>query len=151
MSARDEFSETVKRDLCDRVQGLCSKPDCRAPTKGPRADSSKAKSIGRACHIHAAAEGGPRYKPEQSSDERASFDNGIWLCANHAAEVDADDSRFTADELRRWKREAEAYADASIGRSLLAAGSAAARGMIAVGPQVLAFGRVLRSARGPNG
>lgn len=148
MGTRDNFSYTVKRDLCDRVQGLCSKPDCRVFTKGPRANSTKAKSIGRASHIHAAAEGGPRHNPHQSPPERASFDNGIWLCANHAAEVDADDSRFTPDELRRWKRDAEAYADASIGKSLLAAGLAAVRGMIAIGPQVLAFGRVLKSGRG---
>jgi hypothetical protein len=148
MGTRDEFSEAVKRDLCDRVQGLCSKPDCRVPTKGPRADSTKAKSIGRASHIHAAAEGGPRYNSHQFPEERSSFDNGIWLCANHAAEVDADDLRFTADELLRWKHDAELYADASIGKSQLAAGPTAARGMIAIGPHVLAFGRVLKSARG---
>jgi len=147
-AARDDFPDRVKRDLCDRVGALCSRPDCRIFTKGPRADSAKAKSIGRAAHIHAAAEQGPRYNPNQTHEERRSFDNGIWLCANHAGEVDDDKSRFSADELRRWKRQAEESAHARIGRSAITAGGAAVSGLIAIGPDVILRGRVLRTTQG---
>jgi hypothetical protein len=146
--ARDDFPESVKRDLCDRVGGLCSRPGCRVVTKGPRADSPKAKSIGRASHIHAAAPGGPRYDASQTPEQRCSFENGIWLCANHAAEVDADVSRFSAVELRGWKEDAENVAQSMIGRSAAGIGLGAARGLIAIGPDVVAEGRVLRTAFG---
>lgn len=144
---RDEFLANVKRDLCDRVGALCSRPDCRIFTKGPRADSNKAKSIGRAAHIHAAAPGGPRYDANQTPEQRRSFENGIWLCANHASEVDDDESRFSADELRGWKRDAEELAQGMIGKTPMVSGSAAARGLIAIGPEVIVLGRVLRTAR----
>lgn len=77
----DEFPDHVRRSLCERVNALCSKPDCRIITRGPRNDTDRAFTIGRACHIHAAAEGGPRYLQTQTPAERGSFANGIWLCA----------------------------------------------------------------------
>lgn len=143
---RDNFPEGVKRQLCDRVGGLCSKPDCRINTKGPRADSNGAKSIGRAAHIHGAARKGPRYDESQTREQRRSFENGIWLCANHAAEVDDDKSRFSADELRKWKNDAEAYAEAAFGKRTVVAGVAAVEGLVSIGPDVIASGRVLRTA-----
>lgn len=143
---RDDFPLAVKRDLCDRVGGICSRPDCRVLTKGPRTSSTKAKNIGRASHIHAAAPGGPRYKAEQTRDQRRSFENGIWLCANHAAEVDDDEYNFTAEELRRWKQETEALAASLVGRSFVASGPAATAGLIAIGPDVICLGRVVGSS-----
>jgi hypothetical protein len=142
---RDDFLDGVKRALCDRVGALCSRPDCRAFTKGPKADTTKAKSIGKAAHIRAAAAGGPRYDPEQTPEQRRAYENGIWLCANHADEIDADPSRFSAELLLRWRQEAEDFADSLVGKSS-AAVTGAGRGTIAIGPHVLAFGRVLRTA-----
>ncbi|MFO0739629.1 MAG: hypothetical protein U0270_27270 [Labilithrix sp.] len=139
----------MKRTLCDRVGGWCSKPECRLFTKGPSLALAKTKSIGRAAHIHAAAKGGPRYLATQTRDDRRGFDNGIWLCANHAAEVDADDSAFSPDELRRWKQEAEDLARRMFGTALpLVTGPQASRGLVALGPDVIAEGRVVRSAPG---
>lgn len=140
---RDEFPRGVRQDLCDRVGGLCSKPDCQAPTKGPKQDSTKAKNIGRAAHIHGAAPGGARYDPNQTRDERRSFDNGIWLCGNHAIEVDDDKSRFPAEVLREWKRSAEEYSNANLGRSPAQIRVMAPLGLIAIGPAVLSMGRIL--------
>ena len=37
-------------------------------------------------------------------EERRSAENGIWLCDVHARAVDSEDSKFTVDELREWKR-----------------------------------------------
>lgn len=144
---RDDFTETVKSALCDRVGGRCSKPECRAFTKGPSLTPAKATSIGHAAHIHAAAAGGPRYLATQTADERRGFENGIWLCANHAAQVDADESAFTAEELRRWKSEAEEFASRMIGKAMpLSTGAEAPRGLVSIGPNVIAAGRLLRSA-----
>jgi hypothetical protein len=117
-SNRDEFSERTRRKLCERVGGRCSRPDCRKPTTGPKNDSDEAVRLGRAAHITAAAENGPRFDANLTPAQRRHFDNGIWLCPDHAAEVDADDSRYTGEELRRWKAEAEARAHEEIGRPL---------------------------------
>ena len=47
-----------------------------------------------ACHIAAAA-GGPgarRYVKEMSADERASVENGIWMCYTHGKVIDTDEA-----------------------------------------------------------
>ncbi len=106
-ASRDEFTETVKGTLAWRVGGLCSNPDCMAPTKGPHSDEAKVTNLGTASHIHAAAKNGPRYDESQSAEERSSPTNGIWLCVKHAKEVDADAARFPAELLIRWKAFAE--------------------------------------------
>jgi hypothetical protein len=113
----DDFSEQVKRILASRVANLCSKPDCRAPTSGPQVDPAKALNVGVAAHITAASPGGPRYDPSLSPEERSGHENGIWLCQNDAKLVDNDSIRFTADQLRKWKRDAEQEAFDRIGRA----------------------------------
>jgi hypothetical protein len=144
---RDDFPQSVRGALADSVGGLCSRPDCRIFTKGPRTARLGAVSIGRAAHIHAASPGGPRYDPQQKPEERKSFANGVWLCANHAAEIDADDARFSAELLRTWKAEAETYAQALLGQQLVSVvRDAAPRGILAIGPDVLAIGQVIRTA-----
>lgn len=114
------------------------------PTKGPGSDPGQVISFGRACHIHAAAKGGPRFDPTQTPEQRRSAENGIWLCALHAGEVDDDRSMFSAEELRRWRGVAESWARARLGH----AGSDAGEQLIALGPELIAQGRVIHSA--PN-
>jgi hypothetical protein len=74
--------------------------------------------MGKAAHITAAAPGGPRYNALLSPQQRKHADNGIWLCANHADEVDSNEARFSVDELRRWKDAAELAAETEIGNRL---------------------------------
>src|ERR1017187_2746739 len=87
------------------------------PTKGPHTNSTKAASVGKACHIHASAPGGPRYEPTQTEDDRRSIDNGIWLCSNCGTLIDTDEARFPESLLRRWKLEAELHALERIGKT----------------------------------
>ncbi len=114
--ARDDFSDDTKRKLGDRVNQLCSNPACGAGTKGPHTSPSKASSVGKACHIHAAAPGGPRYDLSQTTDERSSIDNAIWLCAICADKIDADPDRYSAHTLREWKLDAELKAHRAQGK-----------------------------------
>lgn len=39
--------------------------------------------IGKICHIEASEEEGSRYNPNQTDNERRSFDNLILLCEKH--------------------------------------------------------------------
>ena len=104
---RDEFPENIKRNLCDRVGGYCSNPSCKKPTTGPHSDPDKRVSTGQAAHITAASAGGPRYDPFLTSEQRSSAENGIWLCDICARMIDADPIKYSVEELKSWKIQAE--------------------------------------------
>lgn len=116
MSERDDFLEGVKRVLAERVGYRCSHPECRAPTSGPHTEAGKRVSVGVAAHITAAAEGGPRYNPNLTPEERRSPENGIWMCQTHGTLVDRDEARFSEQMLREWKAKAEEAALREIGK-----------------------------------
>lgn len=105
--ARDDFSRQTIEVLADRAGNRCSNPGCRQPTSGPRTDPDRAVNIGVAAHITAASEGGPRYDPALTAEERRHADNGLWLCQNCAKLVDNDPLGYPLDLLRAWKRVAE--------------------------------------------
>lgn len=107
MPDRDEFNRDTKDNLARRVGTLCSNPQCSTPTYGPSQTPSKTLSIGVAAHIRAASEGGPRYDPNMSSEQRKSIANGIWLCESCAKLIDTDSIRYTTAVLERWKQVAE--------------------------------------------
>lgn len=109
MGKRDNFTESTKRALRDRVGNLCSRPECRKHTSSPNPNSSERVDItGRAAHITGAVQNSPRFDRNLSSEERRHADNGIWLCADCADLVDKNEGRgFTVEQLRGWKRTAE--------------------------------------------
>ncbi len=131
---RDDFSEEVKRILAARSGSVCSNPDCRASTSGPRNDSTKALNVGVAAHITSAAEGGPRYDSSLSPEQRSHVDNGIWLCQTCSKLVDNDPSQFTEKLLRAWKEVAEHRALNSIGKTSTVAESESQRKARAILP-----------------
>lgn len=143
--ARDEFPPSVIKKLSERVGTLCSKPDCRVPTKGPHSNPEAVLNLGVASHIHAAAPGGARYDPNQTEAQRRSAANGIWLCRLHGTEVDADEARFPAAELRRWKAETEQYMREQVSGRKARSSGLSPPSMIAIGPEVIALGRVVRT------
>lgn len=102
---RDEFSPATKRAIERQARGHCSNPACRRLTHAATSDGASEINIGQASHICAAAPGGPRYDAQMTPEERGAADNGIWLCDVHGRAVDAKDSKFTVEELRRWKRQ----------------------------------------------
>ncbi|UWM79478.1 hypothetical protein N1937_30210 (plasmid) [Rhizobium sp. WSM4643] len=104
---RDDFKAATKRLLALRVGYLCSNPDCQKPTIGPKKGGTGFVNTGVAAHIKAAAPEGPRYDQNQTVVERSAFDNGVWLCADHAHIIDHDEKHFTTELLLEWKRGAE--------------------------------------------
>lgn len=106
-----DFTQSTKEHLEMRVGSMCSRPACGQLTRGPKlGDAEGHMSIGEAAHITAASEGGPRYDPNLTHEQRISFDNGIWLCKAHHRIVDCDSSPFNATTLREWKIAAEGVA-----------------------------------------
>lgn len=113
---RDEFTEDVRRQVALRVSYLCSNPDCRASTTGPKTDEPRSQCVGTASHITAAAPGGPRYDPALSSPERKHYRNAIWLCNICGRIIDNDYSHYSVDLLQEWKRQAEKAANDALGK-----------------------------------
>ena len=105
---RDEFTLPVKRELAMRAAHFCSNPQCLRLTAGPRSGHERGLGTGHAAHICAAAEGGPRYDPNQSASQRRSAENGLWLCRECGDMVDKDHAGVTAQQLQNWKRDHEA-------------------------------------------
>lgn len=104
-SIRDNFPKAVVNALGKRAAFICSNPDCRAQTLAP-SDTEPAKYIyiGKAAHICAAAEGGPRYSAGMSATERAGIENAIFLCSGCADMIDKNNGAdFPEEMLRQWK------------------------------------------------
>lgn len=104
--ARDDFPREVKDRLAKRVGLRCSRPDCRLPTAGPDATEG-ITNTGVAAHIGAASPGGTRYDETMTPEQRASINNGIWLCQTDAKMVDDDEVAYPAPLLHQWKSDAE--------------------------------------------
>ena len=87
--ARDDFHPDVITLLAKRAAYICSNPHCHAHTLAPSmAVPTKFEYSGVAAHITGAAVGGPRYNKELSPEQRASAENGIFLCAVCATVID---------------------------------------------------------------
>jgi hypothetical protein len=113
-SQRDEFPPLVKEIVAKRANQSCSNPDCHKVTSGPHSEDLKAVNLGVAAHITSAAEGGPRYNPSLTPQERSSISNAIWLCQNCAKLVDNDTTKFPEQLLVIWKRRHEEFINEQI-------------------------------------
>jgi len=59
---RDDFRQRIIDRLAKRAGNVCSNPECGKPTFGAAAGHDGFVNVGVACHITAAAPGGPRYR-----------------------------------------------------------------------------------------
>jgi hypothetical protein len=98
------FSEKTRRELADRAGHHCSL--CLALTTCSD-EEGKPFRIGDAAHQAAASESGPRYDPDQTDNERSSVENGLWLCSSCHRKIDGDKYRYTVEDLRQMKIDAE--------------------------------------------
>jgi hypothetical protein len=144
MSNRDDFSAVVRRAVAARAGWHCSFAGCSKLTIGPSEESSEATtSIGIAAHIAAAAPGGRRYDGSMTPEGRASIENAMWLCADHAALIDRDEVTYTTAGLRAMKREHEA----ACARAVRSGSSPdLATELLAIGPDIVCTGEITQVA-----
>lgn len=104
-SIRDDFSNNVIEVLGKRAAYICSNTNCRAQTLAPsEINQGKYLYTGKAAHICAAAEGGPRFDSKMSSEERSAITNGIFLCSKCADLIDKNNGAdFPVSLLQNWK------------------------------------------------
>ncbi len=105
---RDNFTEATIHKVAARVGYRCSYPGCPISTIGASMENKdKISKTGIGAHICAAAENGPRYDPNMTTEERRSANNCIWLCETHARLIDTDTKTYTVELLHKWKDDAE--------------------------------------------
>lgn len=116
--SRDEFNKSVKSLVSERAGYFCSM--CKVFTlSASRNDPNKSVKIGIVAHITAASEGGPRYDKTLTSQQRKSTKNAIYLCENHASEIDKNKGiDFTVDELKSLKLAHEEWVRGNLNMSL---------------------------------
>lgn len=102
---RINFDTPTKRVIALRSGYRCAHPECNGrTTAGPAMQPDKYEDTGRASHIFAASKRGPRGQGNLSPEELGSATNGIWLCAEHADQVDTNDGKdYPPPVLLGWK------------------------------------------------
>jgi hypothetical protein len=115
-SLKDKFAQRTKDQLAKRVGYRCSNPNCRQLTSGPKAATNESVNVGHAAHITAASPDWTRYDVSLTSEQRKSFENGIWLCSKCATliDIDKDAKYYTCDLLYGWKRLSEEAAQLEV-------------------------------------
>lgn len=111
---RDNFTKIDKDRLAARVGHKCSNPNCRKITMGPSSNGMTAINVGVAAHVTAADSGGKRFDSNQSSEERKSVKNGIWLCQTCAKLIDSDENKYNIYLLNGWKTLSEQAASLDV-------------------------------------
>jgi hypothetical protein len=89
-----------RKKLWARSGNICSFPDCDTelvPEKWAN------RVIGEEAHIKGERPTAPRYDPQQSPEERSSYENRILLCPTHHTEIDAGPETWTVERLLEMK------------------------------------------------
>jgi hypothetical protein len=89
------------RELFLKSGNICAFPNC-----GHLMMDADGVFIGQVCHIEAAEEGGERFNPNMSNEDRRGFANLMLMCLEHHKVTD-DVAKFPAEKLRQMKTEHE--------------------------------------------
>ncbi len=106
---RRTYLQSDLKLLFSRAGDRCAFPGCQQALTQDATHADPAVVLGRISHIVSDSDMGPRADPSMSRDDRRRYPNLILLCPTHHDLVDAQDSTYTADELRTWKRDHERW------------------------------------------
>src|ERR1035437_1886650 len=93
-------SETL-RELFLKSGNLCAFPGC-----GRLMMNEQGVFVGQVCHIEGAEEGGERFNPRMSNEERRAAANLMLMCYEHHT-VTNDFETYAVEVLRRYKSDHE--------------------------------------------
>ena len=95
------LTREVLRELYLKSGNQCALPGCYNAMV-----DENGNFIGQICHIEAANEGGERFNPNMTNEQRRSFDNLMLMCYEHHV-VTNDVVKYPVSELKKMKREHE--------------------------------------------
>ena len=104
LKTRKYTDKTLKR-LFALSGNQCAFPDCEKTL----VNESNAKDA-NICHIEAKNEGGERYNPSMTDEERDDYPNLILLCVQHHDKTD-DVQKYTVETLKQMKQDHEIEID----------------------------------------
>ena len=99
---RLSIKSEVLRELYLKSGNQCAFPGCTHPLV-----DENGNFVGQICHIEAAMEGGERFNPKMSNEERRNYDNLILMCYDHHIETN-DVEKYPVEKLKQMKAEHEA-------------------------------------------
>lgn len=91
--------------LFAQSRNRCAAPDCTNEIVASGTPVDAPTVVGQVAHIVARSPDGPRGDANFSRAKLHDESNLILLCAHHHSIVDAQDSTYTVEELRRWKKQ----------------------------------------------
>ncbi len=94
-------TQEVLRELFLKSGNRCAFPGCHNLMMNERGDF-----IGQICHIEAAEEGGERFNPNMTNEERRSFDNLMLMCYEHHI-VTNNVAEYPVSKLKKMKKDHE--------------------------------------------
>jgi hypothetical protein len=99
------FDRETRRVIGMRSGYRCAHPHCKGRTTiGPAKRPQEYEDTGKASHIFAASKRGPRGQGNLAPEELRSAVNGIWLCSEHASQVDTNNGvDYPPSVLLGWK------------------------------------------------
>lgn len=106
-TVRQYSAKTIKL-LFGSCGNECAEPTCTNRIIAEGTPRSDAAVIGQICHIYAAADNGPRGKPNLTEKERNAPANLVLLCGHHHPLVDKQWETYPATMLIAWKKAHEA-------------------------------------------
>ena len=89
------------RELFLKSGNLCAFPNCTTLMM-----NEQGVFIGQVCHIKAAENGGPRFSPAMTNEQRRAPADLMLMCYAHHQVTD-DEKKFPVNKLRKMKREHE--------------------------------------------
>lgn len=89
------------RELFLKSGNLCAFPNCTALMM-----NADGVFIGQVCHIEAAEEGGERFNPAMTNEQRRAAANLMLMCYEHH-QVTNDEEKYTVSKLKKIKRDHE--------------------------------------------
>ncbi len=99
--ARLKPKESTVKKLFALSGNNCAFPECEEMLV-----DKDGELIGEISHIEAAEEGGIRFNPEMSDEERRGFENLILMCPNHHKKIDKNE-KYSVEILQEFKEKQE--------------------------------------------
>ena len=107
---RQEFPDSVRKELMLRANLRCCNPQCRRLLVAVDKKTNELTIIGEGAHIYPAKKNGPRYDQNHSSESFIkSQENGLWLCPTCHELIDkkSNITNYPVTKLLDWKRKSE--------------------------------------------
>lgn len=97
--ARKSIDANTLRFLYGKSGNNCAFPDCCEPIF-----EDDGTLTGECCHIEAFSQGGARFNPDTTTEDKNAEDNLILLCARHHKIIDTHPQEYTTERLREMKQ-----------------------------------------------